>query len=142
MTPAGFETLHLDDVEALEVGADVPLWKPLRHTLGVESVGINAYLARNAGDPAVEPHDEATTDGTPGHQEIYLVVRGAARFTVGDDTFDVRAGGLTFLRDPALKREAVATEPDTLVLAVGAAPGVAFEPSAWEGRWLAELGRA
>jgi mannose-6-phosphate isomerase-like protein (cupin superfamily) len=141
MTAPGYDALHLDDVEALDYGSDVPLWKPLRHRLGVESFGINAYLAPRVGDLAVEPHDETTEDGTPGHQEIYLVVRGAARFTAGDDTFDVRAGGLVFLRDPALHREAVATEDDTLVLAVGAAPGVAFEPSAWEARWLAELGR-
>ena len=45
-----------------------------------------------------------------------------------------------FIADPALVREAVATAPDTVVLAIGAARGVAFEPSDWEDRWLRKLG--
>ena len=39
--------------------------------------------------------------------------------------------------DPALVREAVALEAGTLVLAVGARPGVAFTPSTWEEKFLA-----
>ena len=46
-----------------------------------------------------------------------------------------------FVADPALVREAIATEEDTTVLVIGAARGVAFKPSDWETRWLREVGR-
>jgi hypothetical protein len=69
-------------------------------------------------------------------------VRGGARFTVGADRIDAPAGTLVFISDTALTREAVATADDTVVLAVGAARGVAFEPSPWEERWLREQGVA
>jgi hypothetical protein len=137
MSRAGYDVIDLDDLEALEVGPQVPLWKPLRHRAGIESFGTNAYLGREPGDLVVERHDERRD----GHQEMYVVIRGAARFTVADDTFDVPAGGVVALRDPALTREAVATERDTLLLEVGAAPGVAYTASEWEERWLRELGR-
>ena len=70
-----------------------------------------------------------------------MVVSGAARFTVDGEDVDAPAGTLVFVSDPELTREAVATAPDTTVLVVGAARGVAFEPSDWEVRWLRELGR-
>jgi hypothetical protein len=70
------------------------------------------------------------------------VLRGAARFTVGDEELDAPAGTLVLVSDPALTRSAVATAPDTLVLTVGAARGVAFAPSPWEQRSLEELGAA
>ena len=96
-----------------------------------------------AGDPAIERHDEQPEDGdAPGHEELYVVLSGAARFTVGDEEFDARPGTLVFISDPALVREAVATAPGTTTLAIGAARGVAFEPSDWEGAWLRKLGAA
>lgn len=145
---SGYRTLHLDDVDALSFEGEhgIPKWKPLRHTLGVDAFGVNAYVAENAGDQAIERHDElvdcgqacSILDGVtpPGHQEVYVVLTGSADFTVGDDTFEVRAGSIVFISDPALVREAVAREPGTTFLAVGAARGVAFEPSEWEARWL------
>jgi quercetin dioxygenase-like cupin family protein len=71
-----------------------------------------------------------------------VVMKGAARFTVDGEEIDAPAGTLVFISDPALTREAVATADDTVVLAIGAARGVAFEPSDWEGRWLTKLGAA
>ena len=40
--------------------------------------------------------------------------------------------------DPALKRHAVAAEPNTTVLAIGGKPGEAFTPSAWEHYFAAD----
>jgi hypothetical protein len=89
----------------------------------------------------IERHDEAPDDGgANGHEELYVVLRGRARFTVGGDELDAPAGTLVFVVDPQLTREAVATAPDTAVLTVGAARGVAFEPSPWEARSLRERG--
>ena len=141
---AGYVTAHLDDVPTLAFGTDAePDWKPLRHHLGIGAFGVNAWVAPAAGDPAVERHDEVPTEGgATGHEELYVVVRGAARFTVDGEEFDAPAGTLVFVSDPALTREAVATADDTVVLTIGAARGVAFEPSDWEGRWLAKLGAA
>ena len=59
---------------------------------------------------------------------------GAARFTVDGDDFDVPKGGIVFLEDPALQRQAVALEAGTVVFAVGAPPGEAFVPSGVGGR--------
>ena len=81
----------------------------------------------------MEPHDEAS-DGR-GHEELYVVMTGAARFTLDGEEIDARPGTLVLVR-PGTRREAVATEPDTLVLAVGAPP--TFEPAGSE--WL-ELAR-
>ena len=141
---AGVVTAHLDDVRTLSFGSDdEPDWKPLRHELGIGAFGVNAWLAKAAGDQAVERHDEKVAEGgTNGHEELYVVLRGAARFTVDGEAIDARAGTLVFVSDPELTREAIATADDTVVLAIGAARGVAFEPSDWEARWLRELGVA
>ena len=140
---AGYVTTHLDAVEPIVFDADdEPDWKPLRNDLGVGAFGVNAWVAPAAGDQAIERHDEAPEDGgTNGHEELYVVVSGAARFTVDGEDVDAPAGTLVFVSDPKLTREAVATAPDTTVLVVGAARGVAFEPSDWEVRWLRKVGR-
>jgi tetratricopeptide (TPR) repeat protein len=51
---------------------------------------------------------------------------------------DAPAGTLVFVRDPAVRRGAVAREPETTVLVVGGTRGRAFEPSPWES-WLEAL---
>jgi hypothetical protein len=141
---AGVITAHLDDVRTISFESDdEPDWKPLRHELGIGAFGVNAWLAAAAGDQAIERHDEKVAEGgANGHEELYVVLRGAARFTVADEEVEAPAGTLVFVADPALTREAVATADGTVVLAIGAARGVAFEPSDWEQRWLRKLGVA
>jgi hypothetical protein len=141
---AGVVTAHLDEIPTLTFDSDdEPDWKPLRHHFGIGAFGVNGWLAKSAGDQAVERHDEKVVEGgTNGHEELYVVLRGAARFTVDGEGIDAPAGTLVFVSDPALTREAVATADDTVVLTIGAARGVAFEPSDWEARWLRELGVA
>jgi hypothetical protein len=139
----GVVTAHLDDVPAIVFDSDAePDWKPLRHHLGIGAFGVNAWVAPEAGGQAVERHDEAPEDsGTNGHEELYVVLRGHARFTVADEEIDAPEGTLVFISDPALVREAIASAPGTTVLAIGAARGVAFEPSDWEQGWLRKVGR-
>ena len=62
---------------------------------------------------------------------MYVVLRGRATFTLGDDEVDAPAGTLIFVR-PGTKRGAIAAEDGTAVVAIGAKPGVVFEPSPWE----------
>ena len=137
---SGYRTLHLDDIPTVRFDddAEIPAWKPVRRELGISAFGTNAYVGDAAGDVVVEPHDELKdpAEGDRGHQEIYLVLGGSARFTVNGDEFDVAKGGIVFLEDPALQRKAVALEPGTIVFAVGAAPGEVFVPSGWEDEFL------
>jgi hypothetical protein len=66
------------------------------------------------------------------HEELYVVLSVHATFTVDGEEVDAPTGTLVFVGDPAAKRKAVAVEPETAVLAVGAPAGEAFTPSEWE----------
>jgi tetratricopeptide (TPR) repeat protein len=101
----------------------------------VRAFGVNAYWAEQAGDELIEEHDELGS-GAGGHEELYVVLDGAARFIVAGEEFDAAPGTAVFIRDPAARRSAVATEANTTALAVGGAPGEAYEVSPWE--WVAE----
>ena len=103
-------------------GRDGLVWHPVRRRLGIRAFGINAYTGEAVGKHVVEEHDE-TGGGAGGHEELYVVVRGRATFTVDGETLDAPAGTLVFIRDPTLKRSAIAEEEGTLVLAVGGEPG-------------------
>jgi hypothetical protein len=133
MAGNGWTTASLDQIATLEP-QDLPAWKPVRHTLGLEAFGVNAWIGAKAGDQVIEEHDELGEDGD--QEELYFVAAGRAAFTVDGDRVDAPAGTFVAVRDPALTRAAVAGEPGTVVLAVGAARGTAFEPSAWELRRL------
>ena len=103
-------------------------WIPLRELLDVQAFGVNAWSVENAGDPVIPEHDERQVE----HEELYVVVRGHARFTVAGDELDAPQGTIVFVRDPTIRRGAVAAEADTIVLSAGAKPGRAFETSPWE----------
>jgi tetratricopeptide (TPR) repeat protein len=111
-------------------------WKPVRRTLGIEAFGVNAYTADD-GEHVVEEHDERG-GGAGGHQELYVVVAGRARFTVAGDEINAGSGTLVFVRDPAARRAAVAAADGTTVLVVGGTPGAAFRPSPWEWSFAAD----
>jgi tetratricopeptide (TPR) repeat protein len=106
-------------------------WIPLREQLDVRAFGVNAWSVESVGDPVIPEHDERQVE----HEELYVVVHGHARFTVAGDELDAPQGTIVFVRDPTVRRGAVATESDTVVLSAGAKPGRAFSPSAWE--WIA-----
>jgi hypothetical protein len=129
------QVLHLDEIEPIGVGDFAGDWIPLRRLLDVRAFGINVWFARHAGDRAVEEHDEDGGPDDPGQEELYLVLRGAARFTVGGRDIDARTGTVVYVRDPTLLRGAVALEDDTATLTVGGRRGT-FEPSEWEDRWM------
>ena len=65
------------------------------------------------------------------------MLRGRARFTVDGNEHELGPGQLVFVRDPALRRGAVALDADTVVLALGGKPGVAHTVSAWEAMFAA-----
>jgi mannose-6-phosphate isomerase-like protein (cupin superfamily) len=106
-------------------------WATVRHHLGISAFGVNAWTADEAGKEIIEEHDELGRRAGK-HEELYVVVKGAATFTVDGETVEAQAGTFVFVRDPAAKRKAVATEGETTVLVIGGPPGKAFEPSQWE----------
>jgi hypothetical protein len=103
-------------------------WAPIRKELGVQAFGVNAWTAHEAGATVIPEHDEQPS----GHEELYLVVAGHATFTVDGEEIDAPPGTLVFVPDAASKRGAVATEPATTVMTIGARPGDAYQPRAWE----------
>jgi hypothetical protein len=135
-TSPSYLVTSLDDIEDVPAVGGTMRWKPVRRTLGVGAFGVNAYAA-DAGQRVVEEHDE-TGSGAGGHEELYVVVRGHATFTLDGDDVDAPAGTLVFARDPAVRRGARATQDGTLVLAVGSDPVAPYAVSPWETWFLAE----
>jgi hypothetical protein len=131
-----FRTTSLDAIDEIPLDVGQPLrWKPVRHTLGIGAFGTNAYAA-DAGELIIEEHDERSGTGPGGHEELYVVFRGHARFTIDGEDLDAPAGTLVFLPEPEARRVATALEDDTLVMAFGGRPDQAYEVSAWEPRFL------
>jgi tetratricopeptide (TPR) repeat protein len=126
---------HVDQLDAIEM-PDGFVWRPIRRHFDIRAFGVNAYTALEVGGLIVEEHAEGTEDD-PGHEEIYLVLRGRARFTIDGNDHELAAGQLVFLRDPLLRRSAVALDEDTVVLALGGKPGEAHVVSAWEAMFAA-----
>jgi mannose-6-phosphate isomerase-like protein (cupin superfamily) len=129
-----FRTLRIDELDPIEVAG--LRWHPVRHALGVRGFGVNAYSA-GAGEDVVEEHTEADVEGR-GHQEMYVVLTGHARFDVDGETIDAPAGTFVFLPEPTSRRHAVAQADGTTVLALGGEPGVPYEVSSWEWRFRAQ----
>jgi Tetratricopeptide repeat len=134
VTRPSFETAHLDELDRFAGQFDTI---PIRIPLGIAAFGVNAYGAREAGGHVIEEHDELGA-GAGGHEELYLVLSGRARFVVDGEEVDGPVGTLVFVRDPATRRGATAVEPDTIVLVIGGTVGEPFRPSPWES-WLEAL---
>jgi tetratricopeptide (TPR) repeat protein len=126
MSEHGWDTARLDGLESLP-GPGTLRWTPLRRHFGVTAFGVNAYTATEAGQDVVEEHTEQTL----GHEELYVVVSGRASFRLDGEELDAPAGTAVFVRDPSVRRGAVAAEAGTTVLAVGGKPG-RHEISGWE----------
>jgi tetratricopeptide (TPR) repeat protein len=121
---------RLSDIEGYS-DEDRPTWRPIRSELGIGAFGINAWESTAAGQQLIEEHDEVGS-GAGGHEEVYVVTAGRARFTVDGHEYAAPAGTVVFVGDPASTRAATAEEAGTIVLAVGAKRGEAFSVSPWE----------
>jgi tetratricopeptide (TPR) repeat protein len=125
----GYEIASIDEIEIPGL-ANTARWASIRRHFGIESFGVNAWSADGGGD-VIGEHDEVS-GGAAQHEELYVVLSGKATFTVDGQTVDGPAGTIVFVRDPTVKRKAVADEAGTRILAVGAKRGEAFVPSPWE----------
>jgi len=122
-----WETASLPEIEGLP-GPGTLRWTPVRRHFDIRAFGVNAYTAAEVGQDVVEEHTEQQN----GHEELYVVIAGHARFTLDGEEIDAPVGTLVFLRDPTVRRAAVAVEAPTTVLALGGKPGEPYEVSVWE----------
>ena len=121
-----YTVTRIEEIDEIDDGREP--FRPIRHHLGITSFGVNSWTARQAGDRIINEHDE---DEPGGHEELYVVVSGRARFELGGESVDAPAGTLVYVK-PKIKRTAFAEEPNTTLLAVGGAPGEAYEAGGWE----------
>ena len=131
MSDADYSMTRVGDLERVPLEGFA--WRPVRRALGVTAFGINGYTA-DAGQEVIEPHDE-TSDGAGGHEEVYVVISGAATFTVGGERLSAPAGTLVRV-GVSTHREAVADADETTVLVIGGVPGSALPASPFE-HWYA-----
>jgi quercetin dioxygenase-like cupin family protein len=110
-------------------------FRPIRRPLGVSAFGINAYTTDEG--TVIEPHDELG-GGSGGHEELYFVAAGHARFVIDGEETDAPAGTILFIQ-PDQHRSATAHAPDTTVLVIGGKPGAAGPPSPFE-YWYMAIG--
>jgi hypothetical protein len=103
---AEYNVVHLDEIErASYLGSNLI---PVRYTLGFRAAGTNAWAA-DTGGQLIPPHTEDA-----GSEEMYVVVRGRAKFTVGEEKADVPAGTVVYV-PPEVFRTAEAEEDGTVV---------------------------
>ena len=126
--PPRFAVHRLDEIPTVP-DADVD-WHPLQHYFGLNTFGANLFVARDPGDQLIAEHDE--TDSA--QQELYLVLRGAVRFTFDGETRDAAAISVAAVPDTSVRRAAVALEPGATMLALGAPPGE--YASTWRPAWF------
>lgn len=125
----GYRIAHISELQIGTGGGKQ--WAPVRHELEINAFGVNAWTVEQPGQDVIGEHDEVGARAGH-HEELYFVVSGSAVFTVNGEEIDAPAGTFVFVRDPAAKRKAVATEAGTTVLVAGGPKGKAFEPAQWE----------
>lgn len=129
-TDTGFSVLSIEQAALAQEGEERQRVR-LRSELGIGSFGVNAVRAVAAETPVVTEHDEAGP-GADQHEELYLVLAGHAVFTIAGQEVDAPQGTAVFVRDPGIRRGAVAKEDGTTVVAIGARLGEPYRITAGE----------
>lgn len=96
----------------------------LRRTLDIGAFGASASYQAKAGEDVVGEHDELGP-GADGQEELYVVVRGSATFTLDGEEIEAPQGTVVFVQ-PGTTRKAVAASDETIVLSVGGRRGEAY----------------
>ena len=102
----------------------------IRRELDIGAFGVSAVSA-DAGKELIAERT-ATGYARDGHEELYVVLEGRARFTVDGDETAAPRGTAVFVRDAEVTRAAVAEEDGTTVLTVGGRRGEAWRPTPGE----------
>ena len=125
MTEPPYAVAHVDEIPRRGGRSAI------REHFGIEAFGVNTFRGDEAGGQVIGEHTEVGST-TKSHEELYLVMSGHATFTVGGEQVDAPVGTLVFVRDPDVRRGAVAREAGTTVLVIGAPRGEPFTVSPWE----------
>jgi len=120
-----YRVATIDELQDIAYRQDTHM-RPVRHHLGITAFGTNAWTAAGEGDRLMPEHRE-----DEGNEELYVVVRGRARFEIDGDTVVAPAGTLVFVQ-PEGNRTAFAEEAGTTVLAIGSTAGQPYEAGGWE----------
>jgi hypothetical protein len=115
----------IDDLQDIPYRQDTHM-RPVRHHLGITAFGTNAWTAANEGDRLLPEHRE-----DEGNEELYVVLRGRARFEIDGESLDASAGTLVFV-EPESNRTAFGEDAGTTVLAIGSRVGQPYEVGGWE----------
>jgi hypothetical protein len=122
----GWAALGLEELPVAHETEPDAAWFPLQRVFGFTAFGANAFVAAASGDVLIEEHDEAGS----GQEELYLVTRGAAAFSLDGDPVRAPAVFVVAIRDPSVKRGAIALDAGTTLLAFGGVPNLDFR-STW-----------
>jgi mannose-6-phosphate isomerase-like protein (cupin superfamily) len=122
---SGHKVARIEDMDDIDYREDTHM-RPVRHHLGITAFGTNAWTAENVGDRLMPEHEE-----DEGSEELYVVLRGRARFEIGGESVDARQGALVFVQ-PQTNRTAFAEESGTTVLAIGSKVGKPYVVGGWE----------
>jgi quercetin dioxygenase-like cupin family protein len=122
---SGWQVAQLDEIEVLDDGRE-PM-RPVRHHFGITAFGVTAWTGQNAGDRIINEHEEDDA----GHEELYVVTQGHARFEIGGESVDAPSGSVVYVK-PDMKRTAFAEQAETTILVVGATPGTPYDAVGWE----------
>jgi len=112
-----------------------PAWYPLQHALGIDTFGINLFVATSADQLLVEDHDERAS----GQQELYLILEGRTVFELDGEEVNVDRGAVLAVTDPSVRRSARAVDAGTTLLIVGAG-SEPFE-SSWDPAHFSKIPR-
>ena len=120
-----YRVATIDELQDIAYRQDTHM-RPVRHHLGISAYGTNGRTAANEGDRLMPEHEE-----DEGNEELYVVLRGRARFEIDGESVDASQGTLVFVR-PEGNRTAFAEEAGTTVLAIGSKVGRPYEAGGWE----------
>ena len=120
-----YRVATIDDLQDIAYRDDTHM-RPVRHHLGISAFGTNAWTAANKGDRLMPEHTE-----DEGREELYIVLRGRARFEIDGDPVDAPEGTLVFVK-PEGNRTAFAELAGTTVIAVGSTVGEPYDVGGWE----------
>ena len=120
-----YKVARIDEIDGIDYREDTHM-HPVRHHLGISAFGANAWTVDSVGDRLMPEHEE-----DEGKEELYVVLRGRARFEIGGESVDAPEGTLVFV-EPRTNRTAFAEEAGTTVLAIGSTVGKAYQVGGWE----------
>jgi mannose-6-phosphate isomerase-like protein (cupin superfamily) len=105
----GYTKATLDEL------GDGPGFRKVRQALGVEAFGVNAIVYPPGFEGFLHYHEQ--------QDELYFVHKGTARFEVGDDTFELGAGGIVHVESTTPRRVSNVGEDELVMLVVGGKGG-------------------